>query len=192
MCVYILLFHPMAPSVLAIKSFRRLLFYDVTPCSRRHEAPYEKPLSEWVPGNMRPCGGTARLPPFWSEECRNILFHFLPWLPGNSKRNVRINHGTCDNTLARYFFFFLLEQYEPVEWISLSCCKASSCPFGKKMKHIWVSKQWQQQQEGNVVKQGKNWPSVEPCRMLVKSGALGPACLNANLSPTYPLLRTLV
>lgn len=90
------------------------------------------------------------------------------------------------------FFFFLLEQYEPVEWISLSCCKASSCPFGKKMKHIWVSKQWQQQQEGNVVKQGKNWPSVEPCRMLVKSGALGPACLNANLSPTYPLLRTLV
>ena len=47
----------------ALASFRRLLFYYVTPCTR-HEAPYEKPLSELLPGNICPCGGTDLLPPF--------------------------------------------------------------------------------------------------------------------------------
>ena len=30
----------------------------------RHEASYEKPLSELVPGNSCPCGGTGLFPPF--------------------------------------------------------------------------------------------------------------------------------
>ena len=51
------------PSALDIEPFRRLLFYYVTPCPR-HEASYEKPLSELVPGNSCLCGGTDLFPPF--------------------------------------------------------------------------------------------------------------------------------
>lgn len=60
---------------------------------------------------------------------QNLAFHFLPWLPGSSKPDFRTNYNNYGNPSMA---IFILEQYESVELISLSCCKPSRSLLGKK------------------------------------------------------------